>query len=223
MHEANAIVVYSPTLAGQIPHSFAAIAFNQFQRSMHWAEIVRVCALWDGEDRYKQNIPTVVKLIDDPAVETALVAETRAHWGGRPLPRDWNPEDDPEVRQAVHAALVRSEEAWADEQAASCRDSLSWALTRAKDVMASPRQKAVMNLRHKHLAHSLTETSFERMGFSRPMKNGDERWLLEETIAVVDALHVAVNGSSFAWEQAREHARRYAHALWDGCAFAVTK
>lgn len=53
MHEANAIVVYSPTLAEQIPESHAAHAFNQFQSSMYFFEIIRLCALWDGADRDK--------------------------------------------------------------------------------------------------------------------------------------------------------------------------
>ena len=222
MHEANAIVVYSPALAGQVPHSFAAIAFNQFQRSMHWLEIIRVCALWDSDDLDKENIPTIVKLIDDGSVEKALVDETRARWKNQPLPRDLAPSDDAEVRRAVDEALAQSHSTWAEQQAASCRDTIEATISRAKSVMSSPRQIAVMNIRHKHLAHSLGETESERKGLARPMKWGDEKWLLEETIAVVDGLHLAINSSSFAWDQAREHAKRYAHALWDGCRFDIS-
>jgi hypothetical protein len=35
MHESNAVVIYSQKLSEQIPRSYAAHAFNQFQRSMH--------------------------------------------------------------------------------------------------------------------------------------------------------------------------------------------
>src|SRR5262245_56153429 len=41
LHENNAIIVYSNALSSQIPHSFAANAFNVFQRGMHQFEIVR--------------------------------------------------------------------------------------------------------------------------------------------------------------------------------------
>ena len=53
LHENNAIVVFSSRLASQIPRSYAANAFNWFQRVMHDFEIVRLCALWDsaGDDR----------------------------------------------------------------------------------------------------------------------------------------------------------------------------
>ncbi len=36
-----------------------------------------------------------------------------------------------------------------------------------------------MNLRHKHLAHSLTQTQAEKHGPVPPMKYGDETSLLE--------------------------------------------
>jgi hypothetical protein len=57
MHEANAVVIYSQTLADQIPRSCAAHAFNQFQRSMHLFEIVRLCALWDPPGSDRESIP----------------------------------------------------------------------------------------------------------------------------------------------------------------------
>jgi hypothetical protein len=221
MHEANAIIVYSPALSNQIPTSFAAIAFNQFQRNMHWLEIVRLCALWDNHDRDKENIPTIIELVEDTSVCTALVEETRAHWINQPLPRDVTEPADPEVRAAVDRALLRSQESWADEQAKKCGIALSDAIARAKSVMDSSRQIAVMNLRHKHIAHSLTETEFERKGVAQPMKYGDERWLLEETVAIVDGLHLAINSSAFMWEDAREQAKRHASSLWHNCSFRI--
>jgi hypothetical protein len=40
VHENNALIVFSPTLASQIPRSFAANAFNVFQHVMHDFELV---------------------------------------------------------------------------------------------------------------------------------------------------------------------------------------
>src|SRR3979411_945048 len=68
LHANNSFVVYSPTLVSQIPPSYAANAFNVFQRSMHQIEIVRLCAIWDSADPEKENIPTVVELIDDEKI-----------------------------------------------------------------------------------------------------------------------------------------------------------
>jgi AbiU2 len=79
LHANNSFVVFSPLLASQIPNSYAANAFNVFQRSMYQIEIVRLCAIWDGIDVHKENIPTVVKLIDDHEVIGMLVEETRSH------------------------------------------------------------------------------------------------------------------------------------------------
>src|SRR4030088_986780 len=107
LHEHNAIVVYSDALSSQIPTSHAANAFNVFQLGLHQFEIVRLCALWDGADRDKENISTIVELIDDPAVIEALAQETIAHWsnvGGGIL----NASDDPELHALEEQALQQA-------------------------------------------------------------------------------------------------------------------
>jgi len=60
-----------------------------------------------------------------------------------------------------------------------------------------------MNLRHKHLAHSLTETKLEKKaGRVAPMKYGDERKILLESLSIAEALHGWVSkGFSFANSQ----------------------
>ena len=85
LHANNTHVVYSSLLSGQIPQSFAANAFNVFQRSMHQFEIVRLCALWDSVNIDKENIPTVIDLIDDSSIIDTLADETRSHWANEPV------------------------------------------------------------------------------------------------------------------------------------------
>src|ERR1700731_98620 len=72
LHENNAIVLYSPTLSSQIPTSYAANAFNVFQRGLHQFEIVRLCALWNRAELDKENIPTIIELIDHNDVIESL-------------------------------------------------------------------------------------------------------------------------------------------------------
>ena len=50
------------------------------------------------------------------------------------------------------------------------------------------------------------------------MRYGDETALVEDTVAVADALHLGLNGTSFDWNGSRQMARRNAAALWDNCA-----
>jgi hypothetical protein len=83
---------------------------------MHQIEIVRLCAIWDSADPEKENIPTVVELIDDEKIIELLAAETRSHWtdfGGHLV----NPSDDPEL-----AALEQKAIGFGDEPSgqASC-------------------------------------------------------------------------------------------------------
>jgi hypothetical protein len=201
MHEANAIVVYSPILADQIPTSHAAHAFNQFQRSMHFFEIVRLCALWDTPGGNRESVPTVVQIVDDPAVMEELAAGIRTHWAKRP---EWD-------------------QRFGSERAALDIELLERTIERAKEVLSSKRLWSVKNMRDKSLAHSLTATRLELREPVAPMKYGDERWLFDESIAVVDGLHTAINSAGFMWESARETARRNARTLWEGCQFTIAE
>jgi hypothetical protein len=87
--------------------------------------------------------------------------------------------------------------------------------------MTSTRLQRIMNLRDKHLAHSLTETRREKSGPIAPMQYGDERWVLEETLPIVEALYCWVNGCSFSFDDSRKVDRKNAKALWEGCKFTI--
>src|SRR5262249_45744712 len=97
LHENNAIVLYSDTLSRQIPTSFAANAFNVSRQGLHQFEIVRLCALWDGVGQDKENIPTIIELIDDRDVIESLAQEIESHWQGMGG-EVGNPSDDPKLR-----------------------------------------------------------------------------------------------------------------------------
>ena len=66
---------------------------------MHQFEIVRLCALWDRAEPEKENIPSVIELIDDPNVIEVLAEETRRALEGNRRP-DFDPPDDPEFARA---------------------------------------------------------------------------------------------------------------------------
>jgi AbiU2 len=108
LHANNAHVVYSPLLSSQISQSFAANAFNVLQRSMHQFEIVRLCALWDPADINKQNIPTVIELIDDDSIIDTLADETRSHWANESTAL-LNPSVEATLNAAERDVVRRSE------------------------------------------------------------------------------------------------------------------
>jgi hypothetical protein len=95
LHANNEFVVYSHILSAQIRASFAANAFNVFQLSMHQIEIVRLCALWDKAEPDKENIPTVVRLIDNEQVVEDLAKAARANWANIQPPGLMNPSPEP--------------------------------------------------------------------------------------------------------------------------------
>jgi AbiU2 len=223
LHENNAIVLYSTVLSSQIPTSYAANAFNVFQRGLHQFEIVRLCALWDSIDSKKENIPTIIELIDYPSVIESLAKETAAHWndvGGAIL----NPSSDPDLHALEIEALRRSNTEFGEEQAEMARNQLSKAINDSRSILASTQLRSIMNLRDKHLAHSPSETRRERkFGTIEPMKYGDERQLLETTLPIVEALYCWINGTSFSFDDSKKIDRKNARALWEACTFNISE
>jgi hypothetical protein len=221
LHENNAIVLYSDTLAAQIPTSFAANAFKVFQGALHQFELVRLCALWDKPDFDKENIATIIELIDTPDIIEALVQETRAaHLQGNPILM--NPSPDPELNAIEVHSLQVAEHEFASGQAERVRVDLTKAIADARAIHGSSKLQSIMNLRDKHLAHSLSETRLEKkVGVVAPMRYGDERNILEATIPIVEVLYRGVNGKGFSIADSKEIDRQNAQALWSRCTFNI--
>jgi AbiU2 len=220
LHENNAIIVYSDTLSSQITRSLAANAFNVFQGGLHQFEIVRLCALWDRAGADRESIPTIIELIKPPDVIEALAQETLRYWsviGGDIMGQP----EDPELSASADAALRRANEKFGQQEAQRTRDELRKAIVDVCTILDSPRLKSIMNLRHKHLAHSLTETNLEKAGPVAPMKYGDERNVLFESVPIVEALYRGISGKGFSFENSQGTARKHAEALWKRCTFDI--
>jgi hypothetical protein len=196
LHENN-VLILSPLLRSQIPTSHAANAFIVFQHGVFQFEIVRLCALWDGIDLDKENVPTIIKMINQSDVVDALVEEFSSSWPG-PLDKKFRA-----------------------QQAKKARCGLRQAIGDAREIESSKSLKSIMNLRHKHLAHSLTQTRDEKAGPIPPMKYWDQRVILNKTLPIVQALHLWINGADFSFNKSRKIDRKNAKALWEGCKFTI--
>jgi hypothetical protein len=221
LHANNSFVLYSPVLTSQIPYSCAANAFKVFQRSMYQIEIVRLCAIWDGIDLDKENIPTVVKLINDDEIIEMLAEETRSHhMSGAAFGAMINPDNDPVIAAEMDKERFASiDRQYADERASMARTELRQAIAETRAVLGSARLASIRNIRDKHLAHSLERTHREKNGPVRPMKYGDETELLNASIPIVERLYCWVNGTSFSIENSQEIDQNNAEALWTACKF----
>lgn len=172
LHANNSYVVYSSTLSSQIPTSFAASAFNVFQRSMYQIEIVRLCALWDSVDPEKENIPTVIALIDDDAIIEALAEQTRSFWADHVGGIILNPSDDVELAKLEQEALKQSNIQYGAEQASSAKTQLREAISDVRAVLGSAELSSLMNVRDKPYC-SLPHCNASRKAWTSP---ANENW-----------------------------------------------
>jgi hypothetical protein len=223
MHESNAIVIYSQKLTQQIPPSYAAHAYNQFQRSMHLFEIIRLCALWDPLGTDRESIPTIVELFNEPELIEQIAREMHDIYANEPQPHDPDASQDPDDIAASKAWWEKDRSIFAQVAAQQVHEKLAFAAAKAAEIQASPRLKTLRDFRDASIAHNLTlpEPDLATEAPVTGVRYGDETELLEETIAVADALHHGLNRTSFDWRGARAIASRNAAALWDNCTFTI--
>ena len=127
MHESSILVIHSPKMSAQIPRSFAAHAFNQFQRSMHLFEIIRLCALWDPPGTDRESIPTIVELFNEPALVEQIARETHDLYANEAQPADPDASSDPEDVAARKAWWTKDRTIFADEAVQQVRQQLAFA------------------------------------------------------------------------------------------------
>ena len=217
IRENNAIVVYSDQLSKQIPRSYAANAFNVFREVMHQIEMVRLCALWDQAYIDKEAIMTVVELVDDDKVIEALAENARAQYVSLPEPTSGQ-----KIGNETLELLKEANKKRGAEHAANAAQGLRSAIAAARKIKSSEGLKSIKNLRDKHIAHYLTQSNAERSGDTiAPMKVGDEKPILEGSLAIIQLLYSWVNGVSISFDESRKIDKKCAEELWNACKFEI--
>lgn len=227
LHEANAIVVYSPLIANQIPPSRATFAFRQLQSSQLLFEMLRLCALWDKPAQDRESIPTILKLLDKPEILDRLAADRYARFANevlpdppaRPLEPDEDEERDPEAKKLVQQWWQEERLRRAGEEKQLVQQRLHEAFDRAADVQGASYLGAMRSFRDAQIAHNLDVPNLIKQ--AKDLRLGDERLLLRQTVRVADRLHRALGDASFLWLPSRRMARRHARALWTRCTFDI--
>lgn len=226
LHANNSYAVYSPTLSSQIPKSYAANAFFAFQRSMHQLEIVRLCVLWDRAELKKENISTVIELIDNEAIIRILAANAALPWttGDPGHIAVVNPMGDPQRDAKIMEAVRESDKEFGIQASKRADWELRHTIAAARKILQSEQLRSLMNVRDEHIAHSLTETRRERRhGPIAPIKIGDETDLFERSIPIVERLYCWVNGTSLSIKESQRIDQDNAEALWKGCTFSILR
>jgi hypothetical protein len=110
-----------------------------------------------------------------------------------------------------------------EEHAANAAQGLRSAIAAARRIKSSEGLKSIKNLRDKHVAHYLTQSNAERSGeIISSMKVGDEKPILEGSLAIIQLLYSWVNGVSISFAESRQIDKRCAEELWNSCKFEVT-
>lgn len=193
IHENNAYVVYSKTISGQLQTSYAAHAFTTLQNTLINYELVSICRLWDAADPAKENILTIAGLLKNEDVILKLVNAERSNWPSR------------------------IDQKYAEERANGMDAKIRQTLASIDAINASQQLASMMNIRDKHLAHSLEVTHREKKsGPVAPLRYGDETKILDQTIPIVEHLYQSINQTGYSFDDGRTYSKRHAAAFWKG-------
>jgi hypothetical protein len=121
-----------------------------------------------------------------------------------------DPVSDPEHAAAITTAWKKDRSVAAQEAEQQVRQQLALASKKAAEVCASPRLQAMRDFRDAYIAHNLTlaEPDMTTEGEVSPWRYGDESALLDDTVAIANALHSGLNDTSFFWEESKQIARK---------------
>jgi AbiU2 len=220
--ENNAVVLYSDALSCQIPRSFAANAFNELQRSMHFYFLVRLSAIWDKASPDRESLPSLLALIDKPSVRERIADDTYRYHSTIGEPRISRPSTDPVEQRIITEHWERYSVRRAAEEKAKVERWINFSVRIVPRVEQSFVAKSLRPFRDSYIAHNL-DASVASMGDPIRLHFGDEAKLLRLTIRVVDRFHLALNGAGFAWGMAQEQANRNAAELWSSCRFDLSE
>lgn len=221
MAENNAVVLYSDVLSSQIPRSFAAHAFNEMQRSMHFYFLVRLSAIWDKPSSDRESIPSVLALIEKQEVRNRFVEDTYRYHSTMEEPTSVPPVTDPEERRMLADHWARYRVQRAEEESKKVRRWIAFVMRVVPRIEQSFVADSLRPFRDSYIAHNL-EASVVNKGNPIKIRYGDEAKLLRRTICIVDRLHLALNGTAFDWDMARKQASRNVSELWSSCRFDIS-
>jgi hypothetical protein len=146
-----------------------------------------------------------------------LTENARAHYISLPEPIGSQKIDDATLELLKEANRKRGA-----EHAANAAQGLRSAIALARKIKGSEGLKSIKNLRDKHIAHYLTQSNAERSGDTiAPMKVGDEKPILEGSLAIIQLLYSWVNGVSISFDESRKIDKKCAEELWNGCKFEI--
>lgn len=220
--ENNAVVLYTDRLSGQIPRSFAANAFNELQRSMHFYFLVRLSAVWDKQSPDRESLPTLASLVDKPSIREHFAKTAYNYNANMAEPRDLNPSTDPEEVRTRSEYWERERERRALKAKAEVERWLAFAIRMIARADRSCVSVGLRPFRDGYIAHNL-DSGVANQGRPIKLRYGDEAKLLRITIRIVDRLHLALNRTGFAWDSAVEQARRNSDELWSRCSFGLSE
>jgi len=221
VHESNRALLFSDTLAKQVPPSHAAHAFNLLCDNQYRYELVRLCALWDPSKPDRESIPTIAALVDSDAVRTLLAEETQRHWvqlPARVIPSDEGSDD--EVQKLAESIAHAQSAAFGVKQAQKALHWLKSAKRMETRVRRCDRYLALVDSRDRYIAHNLSFAAARKAPLTTA-KYGDDSWLLALSIRIIDRLYLGICGANFDWNGSQKIAEKRALNFWNGVSLKV--
>jgi AbiU2 len=221
IHANNQHLLYSQTLLEKVPTSRAAHAFSNLRDAMSRYELVRIASIWDGEEEFGINLPSVVALIDDSKVLEKLEKDEYARHASMR-------HSSAKMEDWAETIFKNEQKEFATARTLELRTVLHQTINDINTFKQNKKLETLVYVRHKYLAHNLTQIDLEtrnkklktRMRIPK-LKFGDESFILKQTVSFIENLHLWVCGTNaISPDSARIHSDN-ASELWSFCEFKM--
>jgi hypothetical protein len=196
LHETNRIVAFSDRLSSQIPPSYAANAFIDFQGALLDAETARLVRLWDRPEWSRNSIQTAYWLTVD---------------------RDFRNLCDQHAKDVLGAMFI---DTWYEDRQARSWRRLDFLAPRAFEA---PIFERLENYRNKHLSHSLMQSAKEKHKVIPNATYRDHERLLARTLIILRLLNMNLRQAGFDWSNSFRIARSNAESRWNSSTFSFER
>ena len=219
--EMNRHLVYSTHLSKQVSHTEAAHAYNVLQFTTFRYELLRLASCWDRASSERDSIPSVITLLDQKPVLIEVETQIR-NWNAPSAVL--NPSKDLKLRALEAKALFETQAQWAKEDVATGKLAVKAVLDKAKAIRDGDLLRALRQCRDRMIAHNLTIPVVSSGPEIDNLKYGNEKLLLNETVSIVQKLHLWINGKDFDIEgEVTQNRSRQANAFWQNLVFVEPK
>jgi len=207
---------YDKGLTRRLNNTLEANAYNVVVSQLQYALLLTLFRIWDNHPQSSVSLPRTIEMLTRGDVQSAVI-NRQYHWASDPKHRKIHTFDneDPEKRKLIEGMWLASLPERGANAAKDTQARVNRCLRMANHKSLDRLRESLKRFRNKAIAHMPDRRApIWQPSKVVPLKNGDEKIILERTLRIVTELNLSVRGTGFDFADTRKIWRSYSRAFW---------